>query len=404
MKKLLIMALVAASATTAFAQGDVALKSILKSKDYTEASGLLQSNLSTLNDEQKAKAYNKLVELSMKKVDAEMAVISGNQVKASLGQQADPVDNAGLYASLTAALKDAMECDKYDNLPNAKGKVAPKFHKTNSVKLWPLRVNLINAGQDATQKEDGKAALANYGLYVESGVSPLFSDIDKTQQPDTYLGEVARVAAVYAFQEKDLDLSNKYCDISLTDTASYKDALSLKMYLVQQTLKTREDSLKCVETFEGLYAKDKENEVIFTNLANLYSGLGQKEKQAQFIQQRIDEYPNTFNAWALRGQNKMNESKWDEAIADYKKALEIDPDKSIILTFLGFTINSKAAELNDVAQQKELYTESMKYLEHAKEVDPSRQEANWTYPLYQCYYSLFGAEDSRTQEIEAYIK
>lgn len=403
MKKLLIMALVAASTTTAFAQGD-ALKSILKSKDYNEASSLLQSNLSSLNDEQKAKAYNKLVELSMVKVNAEMQNISGNQYKLQLGQKPDPVDSAGLYSSLTKALTDAMECDKYDNLPNAKGKVAPKYHKSNAEKLWPLRVNLINAGQEATQKEDSKAALANYGLYVESGVSTLFSDIDKTQQPDTYLGEVARVAAVYAFQEKDLELSNKYCDVSLTDTASYNDALSLKMYLIQQTLKTHEDSVNCVKNFEELYAKDKGNEMIFTNLANLYGGLGQKEKQAQFIEQRISEYPKTFNAWALRGQNKMNDSKWDEAIADYKKALEIDPDKSIILTFLGFTMNSKAAEINDVAQQKEIYTESMKYLEHAKEVDPSRQEANWTYPLYQCYYSLYGAEDSRTQEIEAYIR
>lgn len=404
MKKLLIMALVAVSSTTAFAQVD-ALKSILKSKDYNEASTLLKSNLSSMNDEQKAKAYNKLVELSMVKVNAEQSIISGNQLKQQLQKtDLDKVDSVGYYNAIATALKDAMECDKYDNLPNAKGKVAPKFHKSNAEKLWPLRIQLINAGQDATQREDSKAALANYGMYVESGVSSLFDGIDKTQQPDTYLGEVARVAAVYAFQNKDLELSNKYCDVSLADTASYKDALSLKMYLVQQTLKTREDSLKCVETFENLYAKDKENEVIFTNLANLYNGLGQTEKQAQFIEQRIAEYPKTFNAWALRGQNKMNASKWDEAIADYKKALEIDPDKSIILTFLGFTINSKAAASNDVNEQKTLYTESMKYLEHAKEVDPSREEANWTYPLYQCYYSLYGAEDSRTQAIEAYIK
>lgn len=403
MKKLLIMAMVAISSTTAFAQGD-ALKTILKSKDYNEASSLLKSNLSSLNDEQKAKAYNKLVELSMVKVNDELSTMSGNQMKVQLGQNPDPVDTVGLYSSLSTALQDAIECDKYDNLPNAKGKVAPKYGKANATKLWPLRVHLINAGQDAGQKEDTKGALASYGLYVESGVAPLFNSIDKTAQPDLYLGEVARVAAVFAFQEKNLDLSNKYCDVALTDTASYKEALNLKMYLMQQNLNSREDSVKCLKVYEDLYAKDRSNEMIFTNLANFYGYLGQSDKQAELINQRITEDPKCFNAWALRGQNYMNANKLDEAIADYKKALEIDGDRSIILTFLGFCINNKAAELNDAAQQKALYTESMGYLEHAREVDPTRQEANWVYPLYQCYYSLFGGDDARTQELESLIK
>ena len=66
MKKLFIMAMLVVSTATAFAQD--ALKTILKSKDYSEAKSLLTSNLSTLTAEQKAKAYNKLVELSMVKV------------------------------------------------------------------------------------------------------------------------------------------------------------------------------------------------------------------------------------------------------------------------------------------------------------------------------------------------
>lgn len=403
MKKLMIMVLTAAISASAFAQGD-ALKSIMKSKDYAEASQLLKSGLSSMNAESKAKAYNKLVDLSMAKVDKEVSVMSANQLAEQFKTgKTEPVDSMGMYTALSNALNDALECDKYDNMPNEKGKVKPKFHKANQDRLWKLRVHLINAGQDAAKKNDEKSALNFYGLYVQSASAPLFAEIDKKQSPDQYLGEVARVAAVYAFQGKNIDLANKYCDVALADTASYKDALSLKMYLMQQNLKTKEDSVKCLETFEQLYAKDK-NEQIFNNLASMYGSMKQYDKQMALINERIAQDPKCFTAWAFKGQAEMNESKWDEAIADFKKALEIDSKKSIILTYLGYSLNSKAAASNNPAEQNKLYTESLGYLEKARDVDPDRKEANWTYPLYQCYYALKGANAPETKELESLIK
>ena len=125
----MIMALMAAAATTALAQD---VKPILKAKTYSEAQTLLQSSLASLDNESKAKAYNKLVQLSMEKINHESATISGNAVAQQLGQgKVEPYDTVGYNKAICTALKDAMECDKYDNMPNAKGKIAPKFHKKN---------------------------------------------------------------------------------------------------------------------------------------------------------------------------------------------------------------------------------------------------------------------------------
>ena len=55
MKKLFIMAAMIVASSSAFAQD---LKSVLKSKDYAEAQGQLQSCLSTLSNDEKAKAYH----------------------------------------------------------------------------------------------------------------------------------------------------------------------------------------------------------------------------------------------------------------------------------------------------------------------------------------------------------
>lgn len=394
MKKFFIMAMLAVAATSTYAQD---IKSVLKAKDYAEAQSQLNSCLSSLSNEEKAKAYNKLVELSMQKVNKENSTIVENQALQQMGQQAKPVDMQGFYTSLTNALNAAQECDKYDQMPNAKGKVSPKFHKKNQATLWTLRPQLINAGQDCLQKDDNKGALAYYAAYVESGNSSLFADMDKTKAPDTYLGEVARVASVIAFQEKDMETANKYCDVALKDTASYKDALNLKMAMMQQQMKTKEDSIKCLKDFENLYAKDK-SENIFTNLATLYGNLGMKDKQAKMIDERLAQDPKCFMAWAVKGQAEMNESKWDEAIADFKKASEIKPS-ALVMTWMGYCNNNKAANLQDVNQQKALLAETEKYLEKAKELDPEQKEANWKYLLYNTYYVLYGADDARTKSV-----
>ena len=395
MKKFFIMAMLAVAATSTYAQD---IKSVLKAKDYAEAQSQLNSCLSSLSNEEKAKAYNKLVELSMQKVNKENSTIVENQALQQMGQQAKPVDMQGFYTSLTNALNAAQECDKYDQMPNAKGKVSPKFHKKNQATLWTFRTQLINAGQDCLQKDDNKGALAYYAAYVESGNSSLFADMDKTKSPDTYLGEVARVASVIAFQEKDMETANKYCDVALKDTASYKDALNLKMAMVQQQMKTKEDSVKCLKTFEELYANDKNNESIFTNLATLYGNLGMKAEQDKCIQERLAADPKCFVAWAVKGQAEMNASKWDEAIADFKKAIEIKPS-ALVLTWMGYCNNNKAANLQDVNQQKAILAETEKYLEKAKELDPEQKEANWKYLLYNTYYVLYGADDARTKSV-----
>ena len=100
MKKLMFMALMAASATTVFAQED-ALKNILKSNSYDAAAQLVKSNEATFNAEQKAKAYNKLVELSLAKVDKEQQIMTANATAEQLKQDnIQPYDTLGYYVAL----------------------------------------------------------------------------------------------------------------------------------------------------------------------------------------------------------------------------------------------------------------------------------------------------------------
>ena len=72
MKKLMMMAMMLVASATAFAGDSDALKAILKAKDYAEAQSLISSSLAQLaNDAEKAKAYNKLVDLACDKFNKE---------------------------------------------------------------------------------------------------------------------------------------------------------------------------------------------------------------------------------------------------------------------------------------------------------------------------------------------
>lgn len=403
MKKLMIAALMIFASSAVFAGDSDALKAILKAKTYTEAESLVKSSVGQLvSAGEKAKAYNKLVDLAMDKVSKEQAIMSANQMAEQFKQgKVEPYDTVGMYNAVYNALENGIECEKYDQMPDIKGKVKPKFHEANRDRLYGLRVHLINAGQAAGNKDDKVAAMRDYAMYVESANAPLFSDVDKTKNPDQYIGEVARVAAVYAYQNKKMDLADKYVDIAMKDTAVYKDALNLKLYIAQQQLKTKEDSVKYIGVLKDIYAKDKNNDQVFASLVSLYSSLKQNDEMNALVNDKLAADPKNYTAWALKGQNDMNASKWDDAITSYKKAIEIKQDEPIIYTYIGFCINSKASAINnDVAGQKELFKESIPYLEKAKELDPNREKANWSYPLYQSYYVIYGANDPRTQELE----
>ncbi|ERK40540.1 tetratricopeptide repeat protein [Segatella baroniae F0067] len=406
MKKLIIAAMMILGTSTAFAGDSEPLKAILKAKTYEEAQSLLKSSLSQLaNAEEKAKAYNKLVDLAMDKVNKEQAIITSNQMASQFGQgKQQAFDTLGFYNAVMEAMQNAMLCNQFDQQPNEKGKVKPRFQKSNSDRLWGLRTHLINGGQQAGNAENTALAFKNYALYVDSSTDPLFNGVDKSKTPDQYLGEVARVAAVFAFQSKQMDDANKYVDIAMKDTAVYKDALNLKLYIMQQGLKTREDSVSYVNKLKGLYTQDSKNDQIFATLASMYGSLKMTTEQDLIIKDKLAKEPDNFSAWALKGQNEMNAGNMEEAIASFKKASAIDDKNVIILTYLGFCLNSKAANLNTVPEQKALYKESMEILEKAKELDPNREKANWSYPLYQCYYTIYGANDARTKAMESLNK
>ena len=398
MKKFIVAAMMVLGATSAFAGDSDALKAIMKAKTYAEAEALVKQNLGQLaNDQEKAKAYNKLVDLGMKIYNDQQSIIQTNQIM----KKNDPVDEKAMNEGAYNALINAIECNKYDQLPDAKGKVKPKFADSNAARVWGARIQLVNAGQTAAQNNQSDNVLKYWGTFLDTEDSPLFAAKTKEKESEKeYLGQVALFAARYAYQAKDQARCEKYCDIAMKDEKQAKDALNLKLYALKDGLKTHADSLAYVDKLKGLYAQDNKNDVILDNLNTMYSSLNMEKEQMDLLQGVIDRDANNYVALANMGTIYIKKNDADNAIKYLKQAATVKPDNVVVLTYLGACYNSKAGALQDPNGRKVVYQEAMKVLDKAKELDPEKAQANWGYTRYQAYYGYYGPTAAETKKAE----
>jgi len=400
MKKIVLMAIALMASTMTFAGDSDALKAILKSKDYAQAANLLKQNLGQLADNaEKAKAYNRLVELAMDKVANETGTITENQMATQMGTgKVKPYDTLGLADAICNAIDNAIECNKYDQLPNAKGKVKPQFEK-NAARIWAVRSHLVNIGQEEARKGNNAAVLKYWGAFTDSAADPYFAAMDKAPEKE-YAGQVAFFAGRYAYDAKDMARANKYFEIAKKDPAQKADAENFQLYAMRSNLKNHADSLAFVDQLKGMYAAEPENEVIVDAINSMYEGLD-KVQQKKFLEEHLAKYPNSFSALANMGLIAVNANQAEEGAKWLRKAAAAKPDNAVVFTYLGACLSVQAANTDDQAKSKDLYRQAIEAFDKAKELDPNKQVANWGYNRYQAYYGLYGADDPKTKAAEA---
>ncbi len=400
MKKLFVMAVMMVASATAFAGDSDALKAILKTKTYAEAEALVKANLGSLaSDAEKAKAYNKLVDLALAQFDAQSTIQTENQVAKQMGKEEKPVDQQLMSDMAYNAIVAGLECDKYDQKPNEKGKVAPKFASKNAQRLWfAPRNQMVNAGQDALTAKDNATARKYWTLFVESDAAPMFKDQNRDQQKP-FFGQVARFAAIFAYQDKDMAKALELADVALKDPQEYENALNLKLEILGDGLKTKDDSLKYVENLKSLYAEHKTNGVM-EKLYNTLIGVGQSAEADKIIDEALAADPNNFVALADKGLSLLQAQKAEEAVKYLKRAYDVKNDNAIIATYAGTAYVVQAQNTEDPAKKKEFYKQAIEMFDKAKELDPDMLQAKWGYNRYNAYYNYYGENAPETKQAE----
>ena len=398
----MIMALMVLGTTCAFAGDSDALKAIKKAKDFNEAQNLVMNTLGQLaNDAEKAAAYNKLVDLAMDKFTKESTNVTWNQTATQMGQQEKPVDQVGMNEAAFQAVKAAMECDKYDQQPNEKGKVAPKFSAKNALRVWPARQQLVNAGQDAMSAENQAEAKKFWTLFVDSDIAPLFKDCDRTFQKP-FFGQVARFVSIFAYQDKDLANALKYCDIAAQDPEEAENALNLKLEILGSDLKNHADSVQYLDKVKALHEQHPDNATVLEKVYNMYMGMGDKTAALGFLDGVLAKNPNNFVALADKGMYYMDQDNAPEAAKWLKKALDAKEDNAVIHYYYAICTRAEAQAFADAdpAKFKSMMEDAIRHFDRTKELDPDKM-ISWGYNRYSAYSQLYGEDDARTKAAEA---
>ena len=403
MKKIMMMAMMLVASATTFAGDSDAFKALKKSFKglaFAEAETLVKNSIDQLaNAQEKAAAYQMLADLAYDAFNKQSTIETENQLAAQMGSAEKPIDKALMAESAYNALVYAIEADKYDQQPNEKGKVAPKFADKNAQRLWLAPRNcLVNAGQEAIQNKDQALSRKYWEMFALSESAPLFKACDRAPQK-AYFGQVARFAAVFAYQDKDMEKALQLCDIAMKDSAEYEGCLNLKLEILGSEIKTKEDTIKYINQLKDIYAEHKTDGVM-EKLYNMLSSVGDKAAADKILDDALAANPNNFVALADKGLGMLNDNP-AEAAKYLKRAVEQKPDNAALQTYAGTAISITAQNTEDPAAKKALYEEAIKYYDKAKELDPDRLNSNWGYNRYNAYYNYYGPDAPETQQAEA---
>ena len=394
-----MMAMMLVASATAFAGDSDALKAILKAKDYAEAQSLISSSLAQLTDaSEKARAYNKLVDLAYEKFQKEDNIRTTNMVM----KKNDPVDVEGMVAAGKVALEAAMECDKYDQQPNDKGKVAVKFRQKNQDRLKALRLSILQQGIELANADKNKESFENFDIYLTSAKSAFYEGVDGVAKNDPNLGVAAFYGGRAAYNLEKFDKAIEYFKIGVADTAKQIHDLSFDflLYTMRNKQKTAADSAQYIKDMLELYQQFPDAEQIYSSLSDAYITQGMNAEVIKLAEERMAKYPDSSLPHVYKAFLLMQDKKYDDAIAEFAKVKE---DNSPV--FLNSIFNSavckytKASEFNEA--NSDIRTGRLKPADHdkfmnmlkdaqadfekAKELDPEQKTVKWQYLLHNVY-------------------
>ena len=383
MKKVMMMAMMAVAASSTFAQEDlVKAAKKLADKDYAKALETIKPALTSEQTTDKAAAWAVLTDIEYKNY----ARISEAAAKSQITHEA--YDTLGMHRSAVAALEAAYKCDEFDMQPNEKGKIKPKYRSSHQNQLKTIGGAIVNAGLYEYNARRLDEAQKDWILYLDMASAPLFKDV-KDMPQDAFRDDILYYTAFVSYQKKDYANAVKYAKLGMQSAN-------------EETKKNCQEIFDNSKTQELVQAYEAKN--------------GDPAAQKKVIEDALAKDPNDDFAWALKGQDEMNASKWDDALKSFDKAISINPKFVQCYYNAGVCLNSKARELDDqladkttgritpenLEKVKAVLNQSLGYLEKCKELDPERKAVNWAYPLYQIYYSLQNTE--KAAEMEKLLK
>ena len=303
----------------------------------------------------------------------------------------------GDQALMGQSIKNAMNyytvADSLDRLPNAKGKVKPKFGDKIVERVSSFQRGFTEAGSYYYEQKDYANALDMFEHYLKY---PSISYLkDKGFEKDTLRTLITYYCGLSATQAGKTDVAASYYE-------QVKDSIDSEWIYARlcDDYATLKDTDNMVRMYKLGASKFPAEQFYTRNLINYYINKNKMDEAMTWINEAIKTDDKSAVLWNVKGRILENDSVYDKAIECYEKALELDPKFADAMGNIGrIYYNRAVADLervnairNDALYRKEkvklreMFEKPRPYFEKAYEINPN--ERDYVIALRGIYYNL----------------
>lgn len=315
-------------------------------------------------------------------------------------------DRALMASSVESALNYYLVADSLDKMPNAKGKIAPKYHAKIVDKVKALQRAFTEGGSHFYELKDYKNALKYFNIYIDYPNIPQMQGLGL--EKDTLIPLITYYCGLCATQAELPAVAVKFYE-------QVKDNMDSKWIYARlcDDYSNLKDTVNMIRMFKLGAQKFPEESYYVRSLINYYINQSKMDEALSWIEAAVSQDSTSAVLWNVKG--RILETKDIEASKKcYQKSIDLDPKFAEALGNLGRIYYNKAVEeldrINAIRDDKKYRVEKAKlkstfqtplpYFEKAFELNPD--ERDYVIALRGIYYNL--GLDAKYQEMDKKLK
>lgn len=311
-----------------------------------------------------------------------------------LGKEVDQVKKG---KAIMEAYDYFLKAYKLDQMPNAKGKVKPKFDKKikeNIKEFYTAQYNLVGYGAHLFDKKDYKGAFDAFSTFLEIPKLPMMnkelSVTDSTYRMIKYFSALA--ATNMQNHDKAIEMYKDLADDNYETKNVYQ--------LLADEYRTIKDTVNYLATLEQGFKLFNNDPWFLQNIINHYIYSDKIEEASKYLDAAIAQAPTVAEYYYVKGNVDERLGNNDGARKAFEKALELQPKMASAYAGIGRIIFNQAVELlraadsirdnklynAEVQKANDIFKQSLPYMEKAVELDP--KDTDFKQALKMLYYRL----------------
>ncbi|MBQ8364800.1 MAG: tetratricopeptide repeat protein [Bacteroidaceae bacterium] len=328
------------------------------------------------------------------KTQALKAIIDRDNASRASGGQ---IDMNKLYSNCVQLISELEICDSLDNLPDKKGKVAPKYTEFIKTALYENRNQMYNGGSYFYNQKKYAEAFSQFDKFVELSEHKYLAELIQPAEKVYNVG-AAYNAILCGMQLEDYSKVLKYADYAAQD-----ETKASTIYRYKATAySAMGDTVKWVDLLKEGVVKYPKDPFFYQTLISYYDNSGKRDELNALADELMASDPSNPLFVYLKGYIAQQQNDYETAITWYKKTLEMDPNYVDAHTNLGRAYIAQAQEYSasqsstkiDRAKMKKdkevlngLFSAALPHFEKLRELVPE-DKSLWLNSLTNCYYNL----------------